>query len=86
MFNITYLHCLLEYVDFSWDYVFQYRLLGFIAQGVLKKKLVMIFFSSHNIKLVYNFATFSLNKHVQGSGVVHLTVLAPLRHKCRSLE
>ena len=67
-----YLHCLLEYVDFSWNFFGQYKLLFLVDQCAIQ---MFIIFSSHNSKLIYSFETLSL-KPMQGNGVVYLTVLA----------
>ena len=69
-----HLHGFLKYVDFSWNCFCHHKSLGFVDQYVFFN--VYDCFSSQNSKLVYNFKSLSLNTR-QGSGAIHITMLAP---------
>ena len=69
----THFHHLLEYVIFFCDFFCQHKFFGFVDQYVFE---MFITFFSQNSKLEFCFESLSL-KHVQGSRVVHFTMLAP---------
>jgi hypothetical protein len=73
-----HLHCLLKFVDFSWNSFCHPKLLGVVYTHTHTHTHTYIkvygFFSSKNSKLVYSFESLSLTTR-QESRVVHFTML-----------
>ena len=73
LFNIVYLHHLLKYIDFSWNFFCHQNLFRSLNRYFL---IVYVFFSQ-NPNLVYSSESLSLNTR-QGLCDFHFTVLAPM--------